>query len=88
MSRFGTKGQAVQHSTALVALETASDREPARLAAPRTNADFIAHLIATATQAPQTRTRRRAEPGEAASAYRTLGQWPSASAGCKVARSL
>ena len=32
-------------------------------------AAFLAHLIATKEQAPQTRERRRAEPGEAISAY-------------------
>jgi len=30
---------------------------------------FLAHLIATRTQAPQTRSRRRAEPAEAVAAY-------------------
>ena len=44
----------------------------------RPDCGFIAHLIATKAQAPQTRTRRRAEPGEAISAYAGLGQWPSA----------
>jgi hypothetical protein len=36
----------------------------------RALADFLAHLIATDRQAPQTRTRRRVEPDEAARAYR------------------
>jgi hypothetical protein len=40
-------------------------------------ADFIAHLIAVRLQAPQTRARRRAEPEDAAAAYRALGQWPT-----------
>ena len=35
-------------------------------------ATFLAHLIATKEQAPQTRARRRAEPTEAISAYRTV----------------
>lgn len=35
----------------------------------RTSAAFLAHLIATAAQAPQTRERRRAEPLEAARHY-------------------
>jgi hypothetical protein len=30
---------------------------------------FLAHLIATAQQAPQTRTRRRAEPADARATY-------------------
>jgi len=35
----------------------------------RASAVFLAHLIATAQQAPQTRARRRAEPEAATSAY-------------------
>jgi hypothetical protein len=50
-------------------------------------ADFIAHLIATAAQAPQTRARRRAEPEYALAAYRALGHWPSQS-GRVLSRSL
>ncbi len=34
------------------------------------NASFLAHLIATKDQHPQTRERRRAEPDEALAAYR------------------
>jgi len=52
-----------------------------------TKADFVAHLIAMAVQAPQTRARRRAEPPEALAAYRSLGQWPT-EAGRTVSRSL
>jgi hypothetical protein len=37
-------------------------------ATPRPAA-FLAHLIATARQVPQTRERRRVEPGEAIAAY-------------------
>src|SRR5262249_55909563 len=36
---------------------------------PRQSAVFLAHLIATAQQAPQTRMRRRAEPTESRAAY-------------------
>ena len=35
-------------------------------------AAFLAHLIATKDQLPQTRERRRAEPGEAIAAYRAV----------------
>jgi hypothetical protein len=53
-------------------------REPQAAAAhTRAGADFIAHLIATAKRMPQTRERRRAEPADAAAAYRALGQRPS-----------
>jgi hypothetical protein len=40
-------------------------------ASPRTRpqASFLAHLIATADQLPQTRERRRAEPEDAIAAY-------------------
>jgi hypothetical protein len=55
--------------------------------ASRPDSGFIAHLIATQSKAPQTRTRRRAEPGEAISAYAELGQRPSA-AGRVLSRSL
>jgi hypothetical protein len=44
----------------------------------RPDSGFVAQLIATKAQAPQTRARRRAEPVEAISAYAGLGQWPSA----------
>ncbi len=33
---------------------------------------FLAHLIATKEQCPQTRERRRAEPGDAIAAYRAV----------------
>jgi hypothetical protein len=36
----------------------------------RRQAAFLAHLIATKGQLPQTRERRRAEPAEAIAAYR------------------
>ena len=51
------------------------------------NADFLAHLIATSAQDPQTRARRRAEPHDAVSAYRALGQWPTKT-GRALSRSL
>ena len=53
----------------------------------RANADFVAHLIATSAQAPQTRARRRANPDEAIAAYDALGHWPTP-AGRKLSRSL
>jgi len=36
---------------------------------PRPSAPFLAHLIANAQQAPQTRLRRQAEPVEATARY-------------------
>ncbi len=51
---------------ALVVIEAASVRERP---APQRHSAFLAHLIATREQHPQTRIRRRAEPGEALRAY-------------------
>jgi hypothetical protein len=86
MSRFGTRGVRQRMSTALVPV--APERRGSRPAAYRCgSADFIAHLIATAAQAPQTRARRRAEPEHALAAYRALGQRPT-KAGVALSRSL
>jgi hypothetical protein len=63
--------------TALVPVESIASDRPVPPAGRRANADFIAHLIAMAQQAPQTRARRRADPQEALAAYRALGHWPS-----------
>jgi hypothetical protein len=62
-------------STALVPIATydhaaASDEQ----IAPRPRADFLAQLIATLAQVPQTRARRRAEPKEAIAAYYACGR--------------
>ena len=57
----------VNESRALVAMEPAAAHEPA---ARFREAPFLAQLIATREQLPQTRERRRAEPGEAIAAYR------------------
>src|ERR1700688_1792930 len=56
-------------------------------ATSRANADFVAHLIATSAQAPQTRARRRANTEEAIAAYDALGRWPTP-AGRTLSRSL
>ena len=52
-------------------------RGPGRASAPRAvtrypAAPFVAHLIATRMQVPQTRARRRAEPDEAIAVYRSM----------------
>jgi len=59
---------------ALVPMAPTPGPEPAPQLA---SAHFLAHLIATARQEPQTRARRRAAPGEAVAAYDALGQWPT-----------
>jgi hypothetical protein len=89
MSRFGTGKVPVSNAlvplaqTEQTAAETAANVRPAS----RANADFVAHLIATSAQAPQTRARRRANPDEAIAAYDALGHWPTP-AGRKLSRSL
>jgi hypothetical protein len=72
-------------STALVPLVAAANDAAAPESAvrqsavrqSRANADFVAHLIATKGQLPQTRARRRAEPETAIAAYAALGHWPT-----------
>jgi hypothetical protein len=55
-------------------VEPAPRAVPPSITSSRSSADFLAHLIAIDQQAPQTRTRRRAEPAQATLAYRaTLG---------------
>lgn len=59
-------------SRALVVVEpapAAKDRPMAYRDAP-----FLAHLIATKAQMPQTRSRRRAEPQDALAAYRAVAK--------------
>jgi hypothetical protein len=56
-------------------------------AGSRPSAVFLAQLIATAQQAPQTRQRRRAEPTEASAVYEA-GSVPAARTGRAVCRSM
>jgi hypothetical protein len=74
-------------TTALVAIGPTAPDTRAAAASVRADAPFVAHLIATAAQVPQTRARRRAEPDAASAAYRALGQWPT-HVGDVVSRSL
>lgn len=63
---------AVAHeSRALVVVEPPAER-PRR--AIHREAPFLAQLIATKAQHPQTRVRRRAEPDEAIAAYRATAE--------------
>lgn len=57
---------------ALVRSPSAQDAAPNRVNF-RPAANFLAHLIATADGAPQTRARRRAEPGLADALYAATG---------------
>jgi hypothetical protein len=84
MSRFGT-GNAV--SNTLVTVAPADQQAPFLRATARLDADFIAQLIATSAQVPQTRARRRADPQEAIAAYSALDRSPPAP-GKTLSRSL
>ena len=65
------ESQPARESRALVALAPAAERVPL----PRpSQAVFLAQLIATKDQHPQTRARRRAEPAQAATAYRAMAE--------------
>jgi hypothetical protein len=74
-------------SNALVPLAHNAQAAVNSRTAGRANADFVAHLIATRIEAPQTRARRRAEPLHAVAAYGAVGQWPTP-AGRTLSRSL
>jgi hypothetical protein len=75
MSRFGTGDGPLRN--ALVPLVHTDHAAAPLQPNVRANADFVAHLIATKAQAPQTRARRRAEPEDAVAAYGAVGQWPT-----------
>jgi hypothetical protein len=64
-------GPAVR-SRALSVIAAPLQREPSPFA--RGDAAFLAHLIATKAQAPQTRTKRRADPAEVIAAYRAAAR--------------
>ena len=59
-------------SRALIAVEAAAAGERAPRVTRHPAAGFLAQLIATRMQAPQTRARRGAEPGEATAVYRSM----------------
>jgi hypothetical protein len=67
-------------SGALVSTARSYDRRVSVVRAARPDAGFVAHLIATAEQLPQTRTLRRAAPADAQSAY-AARQRPAATVG-------
>jgi hypothetical protein len=56
-------------STALVPVTPIVRQHARELVMPRPDPTFVAHLIATAQQLPQTRGLRRAAPSDALSAY-------------------
>jgi hypothetical protein len=79
--------QEVDMSTALVAIVPTPQPATILAASRPASAAFLAHLIATARQVPQTRARRRAAPAEAIEAYAAVGQRPIRS-GRVLSRSL
>ena len=50
----------------------------------RTQAAYLAHLIATREQAPQTRERRRAEPAEAIAVYAAANAGAASPSGIRL----
>lgn len=64
-------------SRSLVVAGAAPPSEPGLKPGARPSAPFLAHLIASAQQLPQTRARRRAEPREAVVHYAALGPAPT-----------
>ncbi|SDU39154.1 hypothetical protein [Stappia sp. ES.058] len=69
--------RAADSASHLVAIEPVVDTRKAGYARlHRTNAAFLAQLIATRDNMPQTRARRRAEPDEAIAAYRATERQP------------
>jgi hypothetical protein len=78
--------QPARPGTALVPIEPTRAPDPLGRPARRPLAAFLVHLIATDRQAPQTRPRRRLEPGEAAGHYRATLVAPAT--GALLSRSL
>ena len=73
-----------ESSRALIALEPiAAGDMPLRT---RPQADFLAHLIATREQLPQTRERRRAEPRDVIAVYAAAVAGPAKPSGIKLSR--
>jgi hypothetical protein len=72
---------------ALVPLFPVARPDVAAPTGSRARADFVAHLIATSAQVPQSRARRRAEPRDAVAAYAARGIAPAVF-GIAVSRSL
>ena len=62
----------VTETRALIAIEATASSERAPQVTRHPAAAFLAHLIATKMQAPQTRARRRAEPEEAIAVYQAM----------------
>lgn len=62
----------LSETRALIAIEAAVPNDRAAPMTRHPAAPFLAQLIATRMQAPQTRARRRAEPEDAIAVYRSM----------------
>jgi hypothetical protein len=78
---------ATEPSRALIPVDAAEPTREAPTSGQRPYAGFLAHLIATASQLPQTRERRRAEPQDAIAAYRSTVNGTRAPTSRKFSRS-
>lgn len=65
--------KAESRALVVIAAPAAKEAKPDRPMAYR-DAPFLAQLIATKAQMPQTRTKRRAEPADALAAYRAVAK--------------
>jgi hypothetical protein len=74
-------------SRALIAVEAAAPSERPAPASRYPAAAFLAHLIATHQQAPQTRARRRADLSEAVAAYAAMGPMRPVAV-CSIAKTI
>jgi hypothetical protein len=72
---------------ALIPVDAVIPGREAPTTGQRPYAGFLAHLIATADQLPQTRERRRAEPEDAIAAYRSTIKGAGAPVRGKFSRS-
>ena len=70
----GKREPEIAESRALIAVEAPAPVERSFTHTRHPAAPFLAQLIATQQQAPQTRVRRRAEPQEAISVYAAMAR--------------
>jgi hypothetical protein len=84
--QVGSAADAPQIGRAVVLVGSGPGTE-VRPVGSRPSAVFLAQLIATAQQAPQTRRRRRAEPDEASASYAAVSA-PAARMGRAICRSM
>ena len=78
------RGARTSESRALIPLQPIERSDTPLRARPQ--AAFLAHLIATKEQAPQTRERRRAEPQDAMALYAAATAGPAAPSGTRLSR--